>query len=122
MTLIDRQFLREQVSDMIIHCMLLFISVQELEVIIHQSAQYAKMNIYLSERSDCTAVVSQEIHIVKNLKAKLLISMNILVSEDIIMNLLRKFTIIGSCDNIEILLTIITKLTNQVNYTILVKQ
>ena len=122
MTLIDRQVLRKQVPDMIIHCILLSIPVWELEVTVHQSAQYAKVDMYLLRRNDYTAVVLWEIHIVEDLKTKMLININILMSEDIIMNLSRKVITIESCDNIEISLTIITKSTNQINHMILMKQ
>ena len=98
-----------------------FISVQELNVIIHQFSQYIKINIYLSE-TNCTVIIIWKIHIVKNLKTKMFIEMNILVSEDIIMNLSYKIAVIGSCQNIEISLTIIIKSTNQINHIILFKQ
>lgn len=41
-------------------------------------------------------VVLQEIHIVENLKTKILINMNVLTSEDIIMNLSRRIAIINN--------------------------
>ena len=48
-------------------------------------------------------------------------NIDILMSEDIVINLLRKMTVIKSCDNIEVFLAIITKLINQISKTILIK-
>lgn len=64
-----------------------FILVQKLNVTIHQSDQYIKIDTCLSEKDDCIIVILWEIHIVENLKIKMLVDMNILISEDIIMNL-----------------------------------
>ena len=121
MTLIDWNFLMKQTSHIVIHCMSSPILVQELSTTIHQSSQYIKISIYLSGK-DCTAIIEWEIHIIKNLKIKMLLNMNILTPEDITMNLFRKVIIIGSCSNVEISLKITTKFTNSVSKAILVKQ
>ena len=52
----------------------------------------------------------------------MLVDMNILISEDIIMNLSRKIAVIDSCENIEISFIIMTKSSNQINHIILFKQ
>ena len=82
--------------------------------------KYAKIDIYLSEKN-CTVIIMLKIHIVENLRTKMLVNMNILMSKDIIMNLFRKLIIINSCENIEIFFTIIIKLINQIKQTILIK-
>ena len=122
MTLIDQKFLMKQASHMKIHLMTSFISVQELEVMIHQSAQYTKIDIFLPERDDCTAVTLWEIYIVEKLRIKMLININILMSEEIIIDLSRKIVIIESCDNVEILLIITIKLNTQIQHAVLAKQ
>ena len=48
-------------------------------------------------------------------------SIDILTSENIVMNLLRKMAVIESYDNIEMFLAIITKLINQISKIILIK-
>lgn len=123
MTLINRTFLKQQASEITIHQMLSFISVQELSVTIYHLDEYTKINIYLSEKCNHTVIVSREVHIIEDLKAKMLISIDILISESIIMNLrsVRKIAVIESCDNIEVFLTIIIKLINQISQIILVK-
>ena len=52
----------------------------------------------------------------------MLVDIDVLVSEEIIMNLFRKIVVVDSCKNTEISLTIMTKLTNQINHIILTKQ
>lgn len=52
----------------------------------------------------------------------MLVSIDILVSENIIMNLSHRVAVIKSCDSIKVSLTINTKSINQINHTILVKQ
>ena len=52
----------------------------------------------------------------------MLINIDVLVSEEIIMNLLRKVIIVDSCKNTEIFLIIMIKSTNQINHIILTKQ
>ena len=121
MTLINRQFLMKQTSHTVICCMSSSISVWELSITIHQLSQYIKISIYLLSK-DCTVIIEWEIHIIEDLKTKMLVNMNILVTEDIIMNLLWKIAVITSCENIKISLKITIKSTNSVSKAILVKQ
>jgi len=53
-------------------------------------------------------------HIVNNLKIKMLININILVLENISIMLLSRKAIVNSCDNIELLLTVNTQLIDSV--------
>lgn len=122
MTLIDRRFLKEQASGTAIHNMSSPIPVRGLSSTVHQSNQYARVDIHLPETNGQTAVISREAHIVEDLKAKMLVGMDILAPEGITMNLPRKIAVIGSCGNIEIPLTITTKPANQVQHIILFKR
>ena len=122
MILIDRQFLKKQAFCMKIHQMISSISVQDLDIIVHIFKQYAKMNIYFSEKDDWITIILWEIHIVNDLCAKMLIDMNILATEKIIMNLSWRLTVISSCKNVKISLIITIKLANQISQTILAKQ
>ena len=121
MAFIDRQFFKEQIYATT-HCIISSILIWELDVTIHNFDEYAKIDIYLSEKDDCTVIILQKIHIVKNFKIKMLVSMNILTSKNIIMNLLKKMTVIVSYNNIKVLFTITTKFNFQIQHTILVKQ
>ena len=122
MTLIDWKFLKKQALNTVIHHMSSLILVQELGATIHNSDQYTKIDIYLADLDGCTVIISWEIHIVNNLQAKILVSINVLVFKDIVMNLLWKIIIISSCADIEISLIITIKSNTQVQHTVLVKQ
>jgi len=58
--------------------------------------------------NDQLTVIIKEMHIVNNLKIKILINIDILVSENIFIMLLSRKAIVNSCDNIELSLTVIT--------------
>ncbi len=58
-------------------------------------------------------------YIVNNLKIKILIDINILILENISIMLLSRKAIVSSCDNIELLLTVITQLIDSVQKTIM---
>ncbi len=47
-------------------------------------------------------------HIVNNLKIKMLVDINILILKNIFIMLVSKKAIVNSCDDIELLLTVIT--------------
>ena len=57
-------------------------------------------------------MITQEIHIVNDFQMKMLVDIDVLVTEDIIMNLSQKITVIDSCADIEVSFTIITKFIN----------
>ena len=120
--LINKQFLLKQTFYTVTHHMSSFILVWKLNIIIHNSDQYIKIDIYLINVDDHTAVITQEIYIVDDLWAKMLVDIDVLVTEDIIINLSQKITVIDSCVDIKVSFTITTKFINQISKIILVKQ
>ena len=98
------------------------ISVQELGSIVHSSDKYIKVDIYLPEIDGHTVIMTQEIHIINDLHAKMLVDIDILVTEDITMNLPKQTAIIGSCANIKVFLTIMIKSISQIHHTIVAKE
>ncbi len=58
-------------------------------------------------------------HIINNLKIKMLVDINILVLENIFIMLLNRKAIVNSCDDIELLLTVITQSINSVQKIIM---
>lgn len=75
--------------------------------------------MYLSDGKDWLAVTVREVHIVNNLKIKILIDIKILILKNILLLLFSQKAIVKSCDDIKILLTIIIRLTDSVWKTIL---
>jgi len=58
-------------------------------------------------------------HIINNLKIKMLVDINILVLENIFIMLLNRKAIVNSCDDIELSLTVITQSINSVQKIIM---
>jgi len=59
-------------------------------------------------------------HIINNLKIKMLINIDILILKNISIMLSSRKAIVSSCDNIELLLTVITQLINSVQKIIII--
>ncbi len=65
--------------------------------------------VWEKERCQChNTVIIKEMHIVNNLKIKILIDINILILENISIMLLSRKAIVNSYDNIELSLTVTT--------------
>ena len=86
----------------------------ELRTETHHYDEYIILIIYLPDNNDWLAIIIKEMHIINNLKAKMLIDINILISKNISIMLLSRKAIVSSCDNIELSLTVITQLINSV--------
>ena len=115
MILVNQQFLKDKKSDITIQQMLSLITVQELGSNTHESSEFTVIDLYLPDKNRKIAVIFCEVHLVKNLKAHMLIKIDILTPEEISLDLLRKKMIIESCDNTEISLMITTQSINQMN-------
>ena len=116
MSLIDHQFLCSLTLNYssYIEKMVSFIPVHGLGTMTHQVNEYITLNIYLSEIDGRIAHIKQEFHLVDNLKANVLIEIDILATEEITVKLQLKgsVAIIGSCTNITISLSVTTRSTN----------
>ena len=115
MILINQQFLKNKMLNIAILQMLSLITVQELSSNTHESSEFTVIDLYLSDKNRKIAVIFCEIHLVENLKAHMLIRIDILTSEKISLNLTERKVTIESCDNIEIFLTITMRSINQIN-------
>jgi len=97
----------------------LSIHVKGIEAGTHQCEEYANLVIYLSGNKIRTAVIEQEVHIVKDLKVKMLVDLNILSPEKIFIMMNNTEAVIKSCNNIRVPLTVHSQSANQVKKTIL---
>jgi len=88
--------------------------IQELRTETHHCDKYIILIIYLPDNNNQLAVIIKEMHIINNLKVKMLVDIDILVLENISIMLLSRKAIVSSCDNIELSLTVITQLINSV--------
>jgi len=72
----------------------------------HQCEKYADLAIYLSGDKTRTTVIEQEVHIVKDLKVKMLVGLDILGPKKISIMMNNTEAVIRSCNNIRIPLTV----------------
>ncbi len=122
MTLINRQFLKEYAPTSEIKRMASPITVRGLGANTHESNEFAIVDLHLPGKNGRVTVISREAHLVENLKARMLIGMDILAPEAISLNLSGRTAVIGSCDDIEIPLTITTSSPDQTNQLVLFKK
>ena len=101
-TLVDKAFLKSLLPDCTIRTMSTPITVRGLGSNLHQTAEYAIVPLYFQGTDSAGARVlamtsPREIHIVDQLKANILIGMDIMVPEDIDIIVTRSIASIGSC-------------------------
>ncbi len=114
MSLINRSFLKKQISDILIKWISLLIMIQELRTETYYCDEYIILTIYLPDNNNWLVIIIKEMHIINNLKIKMLIDINIFILKNISIMLSSRKAIVNNCDNIELLLTVITQLINSV--------
>jgi len=119
MSLVNREFLMKQALKTIIKWMLLLIQIKGIEAETHQCEKYTNLAIYLSGDKIRTIIIEWEVHIVKDLKMKMLVSLDILSPEKIFIMMNNIEAVIKSCNNIRVPLTVHSWLANQVKKIIL---
>ena len=112
MSLIDRTFLTEAAPDIPTRRMASPISVRGLGTTNHNTNEYVLLRIYIPGLDGRLALIERELHVVDDLRAKVLIGIDVLGPEGIILDMGRRIATIYSCDAIQAALTIIPR-TNQ---------
>ena len=100
-TLIDAVFFHRQNSDVSIRQMITSLTMRDLDTSQHQSSDYAIVSMYfvdVKNDSSVKALIRREIHLVDNLKINMLIDNDVTVSEDVVLDLVKKQALIDSCD------------------------
>lgn len=107
-SLMNREFVLTALSNLHILHMTSSLKVRDIDVSTHETKKYIDIFIYLSSRNDSNKMtcIKREMHIVENLKAKMLIEIDILRLEDITLNVSNKLTRIDSCENMKVALKI----------------
>jgi len=106
MSLVNREFLMKQALKTIIKQMSSLIQIKDIKTEIHQCEKYANLVIYLSDDKTRTIVIEQEVHIVKDLKVKMLVDLDILSPKKIFIMMNNTEAVIRSCNNIRVSLTV----------------
>ena len=107
MSLIDRTFLKEQQPSVKIKTMATPINVRGIGQDKYVCNEYAEVELYLVGPK--TARLRREVHIVDELKVKMLVGIDIIGPEGITIDIPRKKAIISSCQNVEIPISITSR-------------
>jgi hypothetical protein len=106
MSLIDRTYLLKVLSNIKIHQTKNSVIVREIEIATHNCFEYVSLELLIS---NCTKIsfsneiekLTRQAHVVNNLRAKFLMSMNILRFEEMILNISRRKLIMSLYENLE---------------------
>ncbi len=101
MSLVDQKFLAEQAPSISIQQMSSPITVRGLGTNRHELKDFITLDIHLPG-DDKTAVITREVHIVEDLKAKMLLGIDVLGPERVLLNLNSRIVTIRSCQNIRV--------------------
>ena len=101
MSLIDRQFLRQNLPTIAVKKMPTPMTVKGIGDRRHEASEYVKIDMYLPGKEK-RALIQRELHIVDNLSAKALIGIDIMKPEAMIINLSRDVMTIGACNDLEV--------------------
>jgi hypothetical protein len=141
MSLIDRKFLKRNASQILIKKTISDLKIRDIESKVHDTSTYCSLDLYFQRRfknqlHSQIAHITEEFHLVNDLQTNVLIDMNIMSSKKCILNFRNRNMIFFSCQNIEILVSIIrteqsmnrlilatkkTMISSHINMTILVK-
>ncbi len=113
MSLIDRDYL---VQVLLTAKILHFggsVTIRDIETVTHDCFEYVHLNLFISGFKEIVKL-SRQTHVVDNLRAKFFMSMNILESEEVILNLCRRKMTLSLCENLKVDIKITLK-TNTAN-------
>jgi hypothetical protein len=98
-SLTNKNFVLKRLSKAHIHLKTTFLIVKDIKANVHEIKKYTNFSIYLSSRNDFIKLIEihREIHLIKSLKANMLIKNDILELKNIIINVQNKKIIIRNC-------------------------
>ena len=100
-TLCDRQFFMKQASNVSIKIMITLISVRELDVDKHMTAEYVILFMYFFDQKNdnlIRAKITRKIHLIDNLKTNILLRNDVIDSKKIDVSISNKSTYFDSCE------------------------
>ena len=112
MSIIDREFLLQQVPEVIIQRMASPIMVRDVGQGTYSCNEFARLDIYLQENP--IALIHRDVHIVDKMKAKMLIGIDIIGSERIVLDIPQQIAIVGSCKCAKIPITVVPRAAQRV--------
>ena len=90
-------------SDIKVKCLIKVISLREIETAKHLSDEWVILNLYIQSYINLLLTITyltKKVHLVDNLKVKMLISTNILVIKEAVVNLSQQKMFLSACKNI----------------------
>jgi hypothetical protein len=117
MSLMNTKYFIFTLSKANITNMSVFINVRDIENALHQSSSYVMLDLYLNEitvERKARDHIKREFHLVNELKCKLLMRLNIMISKKMIINLTNKSFIIFTCENLTIFIKINFKFNSRI--------
>lgn len=105
MSLTNRKFVKRQRLDIIIHQTKFKVIVRGIDAQVHDNFEYVILNFYVSDKfkkQNMTAHFQIEMHLIDDLKTNVLIDMNIMISEEMIVDCEKRKLTIEKCDEFEI--------------------
>ena len=100
-TLINAIFFHRQNFDVSIRQMITFFTMRDLNISQHQNSNYVIVLMYFVDVKDDNSIkifIRREIHLVNNLKINMFIDNDVIVSENVVLDLVKKQTFIDNCD------------------------
>ena len=100
-TLINAIFFHRQNFDVSIRQMITSFTVRDLDISQHQNSNYAIVSMYFVDVKDDNSIktfIRREIHLINNLKINMFIDNDVIVSESVVLDLIKKQTLIDNCD------------------------
>ena len=112
MSLIDEDYLRNILPNLIISKMPAPVNVRGIGNALHECTTYAMLDIFLdgsSQTAPARGHIHREFHVVKNLKCKILLGMDILGAEQMNIDLANKVMVIPTCKDLVVSIRIAPK-------------
>ena len=118
MSLIDRKWLHVLLSNVVVRQIAEFVMIREIDDREHFSADYVNLDFYIDDKIKNKSIIvhiKRDVHIVDNLKIKILIDFDIICSKEMIVDLQKwKFTIVNCDLTISIICTSTTSRVNRI--------
>jgi hypothetical protein len=117
MFLVDTNYLNLTLSKATILKMSALINVRDIDNALHQSSFYVMLDLYLNDlvnEKKARDHIKRKFHLIDDLKCKLLMSLNVMISKEMMINLTNKSLIISTCENLMISIRINLKSNSRI--------
>jgi hypothetical protein len=117
MFLVNTNYLNLTLSRVTILKMSALINVRDINNALHQSCFYVMLDLYLNDlinEKKARDHIRRKFHLIDDLKCKLLMNLNVMISKEMMINLTNKLLIISTCENLMISIRINLKSNSRI--------